>query len=507
MPVIVDPLLKAGKASPLGAALNVVLPRSLGRFDLLMMGVAAVISVDTIGTVAAGGGTAFTAMAILVVLFLLPYGMVFAELSSSFTEEGGPYVWVRLAFGRMAGAVAVFFYWVTNPIWLGGTLAALAGATFSAYLFDLGGNAIGTWVFQAAFIWSAIAVAIISLRRGKYVIAAGAIAKLAIVVLFTATTIVYAFENGVQPRPEGFFSPTLAGFLAVAPILLFALSGFEAASGAAEEMRNPARDMPLSIARSGLIAAAVYLLPVLAVFAVIPADQITGIDGFMAGVSQVFTVYGPAADAMTALAAATFILVLLTQGAAWMVATDRMQAVAGADGAFPAYFGRFSPRLGTPLRVNIASGIIATGFMTAALVFLSGDGDAGSVFLVVLLIATTTLLISYLIIVPTLLGLRRRYPETARPYRVPFGRAGAWVLTLIVMFWIALGVTVAVAPGVLEGLLGIDYDFAEIWGLDQARVELFTLGTLAVLAGIALAGYAFARVSERATGKSVLARV
>jgi amino acid transporter len=272
-------------------------------------------------------------------------------------------------------------------------------------------------------------------------------------------------------------------------------------------MRNPARDMPLSIARSGLIAAAVYLLPVLAVFAVIPADQITGIDGFMAGVSQVFTVYGPAADAMTALAAATFILVLLTQGAAWMVATDRMQAVAGADGAFPAYFGRFSPRLGTPLRVNIASGIIATGFMTAALVFLSGDGDAGSVFLVVLLIATTTLLISYLIIVPTLLGLRRRYPETARPYRVPFGRAGAWVLTLIVMFWIALGVTVAVAPGVLEGLLGIDYDFAEIWGLDQARVELFTLGTLAVLAGIALAGYAFARVSERATGKSVLARV
>ena len=48
--------------APHGARLNVVLRRSLGRFDLVMMTIAAVISVDTIGTVAAGGGTAFVAM-------------------------------------------------------------------------------------------------------------------------------------------------------------------------------------------------------------------------------------------------------------------------------------------------------------------------------------------------------------------------------------------------------------------------------------------------------------
>lgn len=484
-------------STPDGAALNIVLRRSLGRFDLLMVAVAAVISVDTIGTVAAGGGTAFVAMLALVALFLVPYGMIFAELTSTFTEEGGPYMWVRLAFGRLTGAVAVFFYWVTNPIWLGGTLAALAAATFSGFLFGLDGNTIGTWAFQAAFIWIAIGVAIISLRHGKYVITIGALAKLALVMVFTGTTVAYAAMHGVQPLAPGFFTPTVAGFLAVAPILLFALSGFEAASGAAEEMRNPARDMPVSIGRSGAIAGAVYLLPVLAVFAVIPADEITGIDGFMSGVSEVFTVYGAAAPAMTALAAVAFIVVLLTQGAAWMVATDRMQAVAGADGAFPAYFGAFSTRFGTPLRVNMASGLVATAFMTAALLMLTVDGEAGSLFMVVLVIATTTLLISYLIIVPTLLALRRRYPDTVRPYRVPFGWAGAWVLTAVVMFWIALGTVVAVAPGMLEGLLGMDYDFVEIWGLDQARVEAFTLGTLAVLAAIAVSGYAYARLRAR----------
>ena len=498
MSVDVGSSKEAAFVGPRGAPLNVVLRRSLGRFDLVMMTIAAVISVDTIGTVAAGGGTAFIAMLALVVLFLVPYGMVFAELTSTFPEEGGPYMWVRLAFGRLAGAIAVFFYWVTNPIWLGGTLAALATATFSAFVLDLGGNLAAMWLVQAAFIWAAIAVAIVSLRRGKYVITAGAIAKLALVAVFTVTTIAYALQNGIQSLAPGFFTPTLAGFLAVAPILLFALSGFEAASGAAEEMRNPTRDMPVSIVRSGLVAAAVYLLPVLAVFAVIPAEQITGIDGFMAAVSEVFSVYGPASGAMTSVAAVTLIVVLLTQGAAWMVATDRMQAVAGADGAFPAYFGRFSPRFGTPLRVNIASGVIATAFMSAALVLLTNEGgDAASLFMVVLLIATTTLLISYLIIVPTVIALRHRYPDLRRTYRVPFGTPGVWLATTVVMFWFGLGTIVAVAPGTLEGLLGIDYDFDEIWGLDQLRVEAFTLGTLAVLAALAVLGYLLARRDGR----------
>jgi amino acid transporter len=201
---------------------------------------------------------------------------------------------------------------------------------------------------------------------------------------------------------------------------------------------------------------------------------------------------------MTSVAAATLIVVLLTQGAAWMVATDRMQAVAGADGAFPAYFGRFSPRFGTPLRVNIASGLIATAFMSAALVLLTNeDGDAASLFMVVLLIATTTLLISYLIIVPTVIALRHRYPDLRRPYRVPFGALGLWLVTTVVMFWFGLGTIVAVAPGTLEGLLGIDYDFDEIWGLDRMRVEAFTLGTLGALLAMAVVGYLVARTGTR----------
>jgi amino acid transporter len=224
----------------------------------------------------------------------------------------------------------------------------------------------------------------------------------------------------------------------------------------------------------------------------------------MAGVAEVFTVYGPLENALTAAAAVAFIVVLLAQGSAWMVATDRMQAVAGADGACPAFFGVFNPRFGTPVRVNVASGIIATAFMTAALVFLSeDDGEAGSLFAVVLVIATTTLLLSYLVIVPTLLALRRGYPTVDRPYRVPGGSFGSWTVTVVVMFWIALGTVVAVAPGALEAILGIDYNFEEIWGLDQFRVQAFTLGTLAALVAIALVGYAAARGTRQALQRAL----
>ena len=66
-----------------------------------------------------------------------------------------------------------------------------------------------------------------------------------------------------------------------------------------------------------------------------------------------------------------------------------------------------------------------------------------------------------------MIALRHRYPDLRRTYRVPFGTPGVWLATTVVMFWFGFGTVVAVAPGTLEGLLGIDYDFDEIWGLDQ----------------------------------------
>jgi glutamate:GABA antiporter len=187
-----------------------------------------------------------------------------------------------------------------------------------------------------------------------------------------------------------------------------------------------------------------------------------------------------------------FVFALLTQGSAWMIVSDRMQAMAAADGAFfTRYLGAFHPRLGTPVRTNLLSGAVATVFMLAAMQL--ADGDAGAVFAVVLTVAVTTLLLSYLVVVPALVVLRLRRPHVVRPYRVPFGNAGFLLCAALVYVWIAIGSWSALFPGVLEGLLGIDYVFQDVWGVSRASFEAFTLGTVALLLAVGAVGLLAAR--------------
>ena len=75
------------------------------------------------------------------------------------------------------------------------------------------------------------------------------------------TTIIYAFEHGVDGFPVGDLKPTGAIFLALVPLLLFNYVGFELQNGAAEEMDDPQKDVPLSVLRSGVIGRAALLDP------------------------------------------------------------------------------------------------------------------------------------------------------------------------------------------------------------------------------------------------------
>lgn len=479
-----------------------VLRKSLGRVDIVLMTVGAVISIDTIAQIAGvGGAQAFTWAVVIAVTFLFPYALVTAELGSSFREEGGPYMWVRLAFGRLAAAISTMLYWVTNPVWMGGSLVFISAATWDTYISPLPTGSIQDYAFKLIFIWLAIMTAVIGLQYGKQIISVGAVIKLLLIVVFSVTVVIYAVEFGVHGYAAGDFKPTLAGFLGVTPLLLFAFLGFEAPNGAAEEMRNARRDVPIAIASSGSLAVLCYLIPIFSILAVVPADQVSGASGFLDAVKEVFKVYGSAGDTLLLIVAILFIFVVLTQASAWMVASDRVQAMAAADGAFFRYFGAFSPRLGTPVRMNMLSGVIATLFTIAATALLQGSSAA--VFTVVLTVAVTTLLMSYLIIFPTVIKLRRSMPEVERPFRVPGGNVGLWACLIPIYAWVLLGSWVAVFPGTLERVFGVDYDFLDTWGVSRLTFEFFTVGTLVVLIALAVAGYAWAKNHRAAlTGAS-----
>ena len=467
------------------------LKKTLGRLDIVFLIVAAVVSIETLGQVSGFGAETFTWALVLAVLFLVPYGLIFAETGAAFTGEGGVYVWCRKAFGRPVAAIASLLTWVTQPVWVGGSMAFIASESWSTYVTPFEHGSVIDYAFKLVFIWLTVLAAIISLRHGKWIPNIGAILKIAFLAIFLVTAAIYATRHGVAGLSVSDFSPTVGGLLGVTPLLLFSYLGFESGNSAAGEMKNPARDVPIAIARSAGIAAAAYLLPIFAILVVLPADDITGIGGLMEAVAKVFSVYGAAAPAMLTVTGVIFAVILMTQGSAWMIISDRMQAMAAADGAFfGGFFGRFHPQLGTPVRVNLLSGAVATVF---CLVAMQVTGSSAAIFGVVLSVSISTFLLSYVISIPAAVRLRTRFltcpgrsgyrpatPGSASSagcasrgwHSVPGSRS-------FPARWSACSgsTTTSLRPGVSARL----------------TFELFTLGTLAVLGILGAVGYLRAR--------------
>jgi amino acid transporter len=467
------------------------LVKSLRRFDMVFFTVCAFVGLDTLGTVASNGAQGFTWLVVLALVFVLPYALLMAEVGSAFTQEGGPYEWAKLAFGRFQGAISAVLYWVTNPLWVGGSLAFIATEAWSDNIFKITSNSAGDYIFKFVFIWLSIGVAIVSLKRGKWIPNVGAFLRIFVLGFFTITTLIYGIDHGINGFPASDLKPTGVIFLALVPLLLFNYVGFELQNGAAEEMEDPQKDVPLSVARSGVIGVLCYAVPIFAILVVLPVQKVTGIGGFLDAVSQTFSIYGGAQGFLLGVMSICFIFTLLTSGAVWMIGSDRILAVAAYDGALPGFFGVFNRYFGTPVRVNTMSGIASTIFMVVAVAGFSGGTNAK--FVVVLTIAISTTLISYLWIFPAGIVLRYTHPHVHRPYRIPGGATGMWICGGITTLWVALGSFVAVFPGVLENLFGLGYDFKGTWGVDRTTYEVLTLATLAVVFLLADVGYMLGR--------------
>jgi glutamate:GABA antiporter len=456
------------------------LQRHFGRFDILFFLICTIVGVDTIATVAGGGGEAFTWMLVLAVVFFVPQALLFAELGSAFPQEGGPYFWTRLAFGRLVGAVNNFLYWITNPVWIGGSLTAACVGAIEVFFNN--GNALSTTAFYVValvFVWVSVLAAIMSFSKAKWLPTAGAFARFLLLGLFTISCIVYAAKHGVHGLGAGAYKPTYAGFVLLVGVLLFNYVGFELPSSAGEEMTNPQRDVPFAIARSAVGSVLLYALPVLGILIVLPSSAVTNFSGFADAMKDVFTIYGGsiakdgtptlsgAGSALGGICAILFILCLLTSGVTWIMGSDRALAVSCYDGAGPRFLGVINAKYGTPVRVNIFSGLVATVIVILAETITSGN--AAKYFGAVLGVTISTTLISYLGIYPAVWKLRSSHPNVARPFRMPWMKP----LTVILVLLIVIATIQLIAPGLGDSWFGANYA-PDGWDPSQKWVYLLT---------------------------------
>jgi glutamate:GABA antiporter len=483
------------------------LRRSIGRWDTAFLMLAAIIVLDTLGAVSSYGAQAFTWLIVMVVFFLVPYGLITAELGTAFPEEGGPYVWVKLAFGRAAAAVVAVMYWVDNPIWLAGTLSITAMAAFSTFFVNL--SLSWEYVFGLVFIWVAIASVIMALKFGKWVATIGAAIRIVLIAFFTITVLVYAGEHGLHGFGAGSFKPTWLIFLAAAPILIFNLEGFELPSAASEELVNPRRDVPFAVLRSGIATLLFYGIPILAILLVLPPSRLSNVGGFLDALQQVFVVYGGhltgsgavltgAGKVLADVAAIGVILGLLSSAVTWLIGSDRAQAVAGYDGAAPRPFGYFSERLGTPIVVNLVSGVVSTIVLVLTLTLTSGN--AAKYFSATLGVVISMVTMVYLLIFPAVIKLRYSHPEVSRPYRVPGGMAGVWIAGILTTAWCALTTIAIIYPGI--GTSHPDDSLPDGFAGQRLQYTLSQVIPLVVMIIIGLVFYALGAKTRRQTARA-----
>jgi amino acid transporter len=474
------------------------LRKVLRRFDLVLFTACAIVGLDSVAAAAQAGAQAITWLIVSLVLFLIPYGMITAELGSTFPVEGGPYEWARMAFGRPAGAVTSILYWLSNPIWLGGTLTATTIAALNSFVLTKPLGTTGEIIVSLIFIWITVGIAIVAFRVGKWGPNIGTFVKIAVVVLFTVLFIAFLVQHG---RPHGAstagdLNPSVSGFVTAIGVLVFLWVGFELSNGASEEMHNPKRDVPRMIVGAGIIGALLYGLVILGIVLVIPKSGLTSVAGFTDAYSAVAGVFH--SHGINVLFAILVILTLMGSGSVWLEGADRTQAIAALDGAAPAWMGRFTS-FGTPIAVNISSGVVASVF--GVLIFLVTNGSLKSFFSVMLALTISTATLSYIFIFPALLRLRRLYPDTVRPYRVPGGRAGAWASVIITEIFVLITAVTLLWPGAVNALFGQPYSVESSWGVSRPFFELVTLGSLAVMVAL---GLVFWATGERARRRGLV---
>jgi amino acid transporter len=247
-----------------------------------------------------------------------------------------------------------------------------------------------------------------------------------------------------------------------------------------------------------------YGVPILLILLVLPPSRLSNVFGFVDAMKQVFVVYGGhvtsngvvlsgAGTVLADIGAVGVIFGLLSSGVIWLIGSDRTQAVAGFDGAAPRWMGYFSKRLGTPIAVNLLSGVVATIILILSLQLTSGN--TAKYFSATLGLVISMVTFTYVLIFPAVIKLRYSHPDVERPYRIPGGMAVVWICGLLAAAWCLLTTLAILWPGI--GTSDPDASLPEGFGGQRLQYELSQIIPLVVMILIGLAFYASGAKTRR----------
>jgi len=449
------------------------LRKAMGFPDLVLFYVVTAISLRWIATAAAAGPSSIAIWILGCLAYFVPLTFCVLELSSRYPEEGGMYVWSKKAFGEFAGFMTGWMYWTANLPYYPGLLYFAAGNA----LF-MGGESwqhlsnSRAYFIAVALVGLALSFAmnLVGLNVGKWLHNLGALGTWLPAVLLIAMGTAAWFRFG---------SATDFGGGAMIPMLdfkhiffwstvAFAFGGVEGASMMGDEIRDARRTIPRALLTAGILITVIYVTATFSVLTALPAEEVSGLQGFMQATSKV-------AGKIGVEPIAPFIAMLVTLSSvgsvsAWFAATSRLPFVAGTDKYLPAAFGKVHPKWQTPY---VAMGVQAA--LAGVFIFL---GQAGTTvrgaydFLVGMSIIAYFLPFLYMFLAVIRL---QREPVGPEVIRMPGGKP-------VAIFMAVLGLTTTIISSILA-CIPPDDEPNKIFGV----IKL--LGSSAILVGIGAVVY------------------
>lgn len=409
------------------------LERVLGRGDLVLFTVCAILTIDTLASSAAMGYAWFSWWVITMVVFFIPYGLITAELGAAWPGEGGVYVWVREAFGPKWGSFVAWMYWINNAYWIPSVYLIFAG-TFEE-MFLKGRSPWQEASIAIVLTWITVGIGVVRLEISKWVPNLGAVVKalifLALGVL--GLSAIFKGRSSANAFSAGGLLPKWNDSIAYLPALLYSTFGFELMSSAGGEMRHPKRDVPIVILWSGALIAVLYSFAIGGILFAVPAGKLSIVTGTWDALAVLGRQWGRAGDTAVFLLGIGFLYACVSNVVTWSLGSNRVAAVAAEEGVLPEALGRLHPRFKTPAFAFVVMGVVATGLLVGGALL---SNNQSNIFFMTFRLTSLCLLLCYLLVFPAFLVLRKRRPEQPRPYVVPGGPVGAaaaaWVCTLYI---------------------------------------------------------------------------
>ena len=411
--------------------------------DVILSVICVVFVAEAAAPVASIGNSQYFWWGFMILAFLLPYGLIAAELGTAYAGDGGLYDWIHAAYpqGKWA-ARASWYYWINFPLWMA-SLAVMC----PELLRDITGRQMGTiasLAVQLLFIWIVTLIACYPVCDSIVILNVSAVIKILLALLVGGLGVWYISRYGfVNDMSARTFLPSFdLTSLSYISVIIFNFLGFEVVCTFAGSMSEPKKQIPQSIVTGGIVIAAIYLFSAFGIGAAVDVREISVDSGLIDAVSLIL---GADGGVLVGVVALLFLVTLFGNMISWSMGVNSTAALAADHNDMPRVFAKRWEKNNMPVGSAVASGVVASGVCILGVLIETVTPDS-SLFWSFFALNLVMLLLSYLPVFPAFLKLRRVDAKTPRPFRVPGSDAALRCIAYVPMALIIISIIFTAVP-------------------------------------------------------------